>query len=396
MIEFNVPAASGRELEYLSCTVHTGKLGGDGLFTGRCEAWLAERLRVAGGLLVHSCTAALEIAALLCDLRPGDEVLMPSYTFVSTASAVVLRGAAPVFIDIREDTLNLDERLLEGAITNRTRAIFPVHYAGVCAEMDEIAAIAARRGLMVVEDAAQALGSTYRGRPAGTLGDFGCFSFHETKNLTAGEGGALVARDARHFARARILRDKGTNRRQFLEGQVDKYTWVDVGSSYAPSEIGAAFLWGQLENIETINHQRIAIWESYHAGFEELEARGRIRRPIAPDHCRHNGHLYYLLLEDRRDRDGFIEHMRRRGVQTPFHYVPLHASPAGRRFGRAHGPLTRTVDLSDRLVRLPLHLRLGADQAQVIAVACEYLHEARKGRSCAAAPAVEPVAAAHP
>ena len=381
MIDFNVPAVIGPELTYLWEAVTSGQLCSDGAFSRRCNEWITEHLDVPGALLVHSCTAALEMAALLCDLQPGDEVLMPSFTFPSTATAVALRGAVPVFVDIRSDTLNVDETLLESAITERSRAIFPVHYAGVCAEMDEIMRIAAKHRLLVVEDAAQALGSSYRGRPAGALGDLGCFSFHETKNVIAGEGGALVTANPRLFARAEIIRDKGTNRQRFLDGEVDKYIWVDLGSSYAPGELVAAFLLGQLENIGTITQRRLQMWNRYHAAFEQVEETGQIRRPVVPEQCKHNGHLYYLLLEDAESRDTFIRQMRSHGMETPFHYVPLHGSPAGKRFGRSHGSLSRTEDLSARLVRLPLHLSLGEDQERVIETALACLESSRRTSS---------------
>jgi dTDP-4-amino-4,6-dideoxygalactose transaminase len=308
------------------------------------------------------------MAAILADLAPGDEVIMPSFTFVSTANAVVLRGAVPVFLDIRPDTLNLDEGLVEAAITPRTKAIFVVHYAGVCAEMDAFREIAAAHGLLLVEDAAQALLSTYRGRPAGTLGDVACFSFHASKNVVSGEGGALVTGRADLAERAEIIREKGTNRAHFLLGLVDKYTWVDVGSSYLPSELVAAFLFGQVQDAAAITTERRATWELYQAAFADLEARDiGVRRPIVPRHCEHNGHLYYLLLPNRRERDTLIEALRRRGIEAPFHYVPLHSSDAGRRFGRAVGSLALTDDLSGRLIRLPLWSDMQRECERVVA-----------------------------
>lgn len=356
MIPFNKPYMTGRELEYISQAHAAGHLSGDGPFTRRCHAWLEQRTRARRALLTHSCTAALEMAALLLDLEPGDEVIMPSFTFVSTANAFVLRGAVPVFVDIRPDTLNLDENLVEAAITPRTRAICVVHYAGVGCEMDAIMAIAARHGLAVVEDAAQGILSTYKERPLGSIGHLATLSFHETKNVISGEGGALLVNDARYVVRAEVIREKGTNRSQFFRGQVDKYTWVDIGSSYLPSEILAAFLAAQLEQADTITERRLAIWNAYHAAFADLEAAGRVRRPVIPAHCTHNAHMYYLLLPDLPARTAFIEHLKQAGVGAVFHYIPLHSSPAGRKFGRAATAMSVTDDTSDRLVRLPLWL----------------------------------------
>jgi dTDP-4-amino-4,6-dideoxygalactose transaminase len=364
-IPFNKPYMTGRELDFIAEAHANGHLSGDGPFTRRCHAWLERTTGARKALLTHSCTAALEMAALLLDLEPGDEVVMPSFTFVSTANAFVLRGAVPVFVDIREDTLNLDERLIEAAITPRTRAICVVHYAGVACEMDEINAIAAKHGLAVIEDAAQGILSTYRDRPLGTLGALGALSFHETKNVIAGEGGALLVSDPRFAERAEIIREKGTNRSQFFRGQVDKYTWVDVGSSYLPSEILAAFLAAQIEEAETITERRLAIWQRYHEAFADLEAAGRLRRPIVPEHCRHNAHMYYLLLRDLDERTRFIRALKEADIHPVFHYVPLHSAPAGLRFGRAVGDLPVTTHASDRLVRLPLWLP-DMDQPRVI------------------------------
>jgi dTDP-4-amino-4,6-dideoxygalactose transaminase len=364
-IPFNKPYMTGRELDFIAEAHANGHLSGDGPFTRRCHAWLERTTGARKALLTHSCTAALEMAALLLDLEPGDEVVMPSFTFVSTANAFVLRGAVPVFVDIREDTLNLDERLIEAAITPRTRAICVVHYAGVACEMDEINAIAAKHGLAVIEDAAQGILSTYRDRPLGTLGALGALSFHETKNVIAGEGGALLVSDPRFAERAEIIREKGTNRSQFFRGQVDKYTWVDVGSSYLPSEILAAFLAAQIEEAETITERRLAIWQRYHEAFADLEAAGRLRRPIVPEHCRHNAHMYYLLLRDLDERTRFIRALKEADIHPVFHYVPLHSAPAGIRFGRAVGGLPVTTHTSDRLVRLPLWLP-DMDQPRVI------------------------------
>jgi dTDP-4-amino-4,6-dideoxygalactose transaminase len=351
---FNRPAVTGRELSYVAEAIAAGHLSGDGAFTRRCHAWLQERTGAAKALLTHSCTGALEMAAILAGVGPGDEVIMPSYTFVSTANAFVLRGATPVFVDVRPDTLNLDERLVAEAVTGRTRAIVPVHYAGVACEMDPIVALAAERGLLVVEDAAQGVGSTYRGRPLGAIGDLGALSFHETKNVISGEGGALLARDERFAARAEVIREKGTNRSAFFRGAVDKYTWVDIGSSYLPSEIIAAFLWAQFEAADDLTGRRMAVWERYHAAFADLEAAGAARRPVVPAHCTHNAHMYYLLLPDLETRQRLIAELKAAGIGAVFHYVPLHSAPAGERFGRTHGDLPNTQRASDCLVRLPL------------------------------------------
>ncbi|WP_246048676.1 dTDP-4-amino-4,6-dideoxygalactose transaminase [Arenimonas terrae] len=370
MIPFNKPHMTGRELWYIAQAHANGHLSGDGAFTKRCSTWLEQRTGAARALLTHSCTAALEMAALLLDLQPGDEVIMPSFTFVSTANAFVLRGAVPVFVDIRADTLNLDENLVEAAITPRTRAICVVHYAGVACEMDAIMAIAGRHGLQVVEDAAQAIMSSYRGRPLGTIGQYGALSFHETKNIVCGEGGALLCRDAESADRAEIIREKGTNRSRFFRGQVDKYTWVDVGSSFLPGEISAAFLCAQMEAAEEITAGRLALWDRYHAWAAPHEAAGRVRRPIVPAHCVHNAHMYYLLMPDLAARQRFIATLREHGVGAVFHYVPLHSSPAGQRFGRSHGALDVTDATGDRLVRLPLWLGL-EPQLDAVLAACD-------------------------
>lgn len=354
MIPFNKPYMTGRELWYIAQAHANGHLSGDGQFTRQCHAWLRTNTGAASALLTHSCTAALEMAALLLGLEPGDEVILPSYTFVSTANAFALRGAVPVFVDVRSDTLNLDEGLIEAAVTPRTRAICVVHYAGVSCEMDAILAIAARHGLAVVEDAAQGIMSSYKGRPLGTIGDFGTLSFHETKNIISGEGGALLCRDAQFAERAEIIREKGTNRSRFFRGQVDKYTWVDIGSSYLPGEITAAFLAAQMEAAGEITARRLAIWQRYHDWAAAHEAAGRLRRPVIPADCTHNAHMYYLLLPDPEARTRFIAGMREAGVQTVFHYVPLHSAPEGRRIGRAAGTLEVTDSHSERLVRMPL------------------------------------------
>lgn len=365
-IPFNKPHMTGKELWYIAQAHANGHLAGDGEFTKKCNAWLETRTGARKALLTHSCTAALEMAAILCDIQPGDEVIMPSYTFVSTANAFVLRGAVPVFVDIRADTLNLDENKIEGAITKRTKAIVPVHYAGVACKMDAIMEIARRHNLLVVEDAAQGVTACYKERPLGSIGNLGTLSFHETKNVISGEGGALLVNDPRLAERAEIIREKGTNRSQFFRGQVDKYTWVDVGSSYLPSEIIAAFLWAQLEQAETITAQRIALWEIYHRAFGEAEAKGLLRRPVIPAQCAHNAHMYYLLLRDLAHRSAFITRLREHNILSVFHYVPLHSSPAGKRFGRSHGDMAVTDDIADRLVRLPLWLSMEGPQPEII------------------------------
>lgn len=365
-IPFNKPYMAGRELWYVAQAHANGQLSGDGPFTKRCNAWLERQTSAHKSLLTHSCTAALEMAALLLNLEPGDEVIMPSYTFVSTANAFVLRGAVPVFVDIRPDTQNLDESLIEAAITPRTKAICVVHYAGVACEMDAIMAIAKRHGLRIVEDAAQAIHSTYKGIPLGAIGDLGCLSFHETKNIISGEGGALLMRDEQYAERSEIIREKGTNRTKFFRGQVDKYTWVEVGSSYLPSELIAAFLMAQLEDGNAITERRLAIWERYHTSMERHEMAGRIRRPIIPEHCSHNGHMYYLLMPDLETRQRFISRLKDEGIHSVFHYIPLHSAPAGRRYGRAAMPLAVTDSTSERLVRLPLWLGLEPELDHVI------------------------------
>ena len=373
-IPFNKPYLTGKELDYISEAMRTGKLAGDGPFTKRCHSWLETRTGAAKAFLTHSCTGALEMAAILLDIKPGDEVIMPSYTFVSTANAFVLRGGVPVFVDIRPDTLNIDETLIEGAITSKTKAIAVVHYAGVACEMDTIMSIAKQHGLFVVEDAAQAMMSSYKGRSLGAIGHMGCLSFHETKNIISGEGGALLINDASLAERAEIIREKGTNRSRFFRGQVDKYTWCDMGSSYLPSELIAAFLMAQMEEADDITNRRMALWNTYHQTFEPLEGKGQVRRPVVSDGCEHNAHLYYLLLPNLTDRIAFIDRMRQKGISTVFHYVPLHCSPAGEKFGRSHGDLPVTVDLAERLVRLPLWVGLEEQIDRVIAEAFSALN----------------------
>lgn len=354
-VPFNVPPLAGRELDYIADVMRRREFSGNGAFTARCHEWLKSRLGVAEALLTQSCTAALEMAAILAGIGPGDEVVMPSFTFVSTANAVVLRGGIPVFVDIRPDTLNIDEKLIEAAITPRTKAICAVHYAGICAEMDPICDLARRHRLVVIEDAAQALLSTYRGRPAGALGDLGCFSFHETKNVISGEGGALTVHDGAVAERAFVIWEKGTNRRAFKLGQVDKYTWIDCGSSFLPSELTAAVLYAQLEEAERFNAERLGIWSRYQAAFEDAERAGLVRRPVVPSHCAHNGHLYYLLIHDGATRDDLIRRLQADDIWAPFHYIPLHSAPAGRRYARTAGSLDITDRTSERLLRLPLH-----------------------------------------
>jgi dTDP-4-amino-4,6-dideoxygalactose transaminase len=366
-IPFNKPYMTGKELSNIAQAHASGHLAGDGAFTKKCSAWLEQRIGSRKALLTHSCTAALEMAAILADIQPGDEVIMPSYTFVSTSNAFALRGAIPVFVDIRADTLNIDETKIEAAITPRTRAIVPVHYAGVSCEMDTIMAIAERHGLLVIEDAAQGIMSTYKGRPLGSIGHMGALSFHETKNIISGEGGALLINDERFVARAEIIREKGTNRSQFFRGQVDKYTWVDIGSSFLPGEIVAAFLWAQLEEATQINQRRLDIWDTYDASFAALEAAGKIRRPTVPDNCVHNAHMYYLIFPDLQARTAVIDRLKANGVQTVFHYIPLHSSPHGKELGRAVGDMSNTDHTGACLLRLPMWLGLEERLPAVIA-----------------------------
>ncbi len=371
-VPFNRATLLGREIDNIRDAIASGQVSGDGRFTRLCNTWLEERLGAAKALLTHSCTAALEMAAILCDLTVGDEVIMPSFTFVSTANAVVLRGAVPVFVDIDPLTLNIDPAAIAAAITSRTKAIFVVHYAGVPCDMDAINAVARANGLTVVEDAAQALGSTYKGRPAGVLADMAAFSFHQTKNLNSGEGGALILADPRFSERAEIIREKGTNRSRFFRGQTDKYTWVDVGSSYLPSDILAAYLITQLQAIDQLNDDRLATWNLYHEAFAGLEAAGHAVRPAIPSYATHNGHIYYLLLDDRVNRDDFLLSLRRSDVSATFHYVPLHSSPAGLRYGRCAAALPVTESIAERLVRLPLYYEMGAARNRVIGTTLRY------------------------
>ena len=369
-IPFNKPFTIGAELENIAAAVGDGHLAGDGRFTRQCHQWLEQNLGAKRALLTHSCTAALEMAAILCDLKPGDEVIMPSFTFVSTANAFVLRGAVPVFVDIRRDTINLDERLIDAAITPRTKAIVPVHYAGVSCEMDAIMNLARERSLLVVEDAAQGILAEYRGRKLGAIGHLGCLSFHETKNVISGEGGALLVNDERFVARAEVIREKGTNRAQFFRGEVDKYSWVDIGSSYLPSELVGAFLWAQLEQARAINARRMDLCTAYRKGLEPLARSGALALPQSePAGVTGNGHMFYVLLQDLAARTQLIAHLKARGIHSVFHYVPLHSSPAGRKFGRAAGPMTVTDDVSSRLLRLPLYFELDEGDVRHIAAA---------------------------
>ena len=372
-IPFNKPFVAGKELYYIAQAVTFGNLGGDGHFTQRCSELLEDRFAITKALLTPSCTAALEMAAILSDLQAGDEVIMPSYTFVSTASSVARMGAKPVFVDIRPDTLNIDEAKIEAAISERTKAIFVVHYAGVACEMDAIMDIARRHHLVVVEDAAQGVNSYYKGRALGSIGHLGCFSFHETKNYICGEGGALCINDDRFLERAEVIRDKGTNRRQFLRGEADKYTWVDIGSSYVPSEICSAFLYGQLEMLDEIADRRRSIAETYAQQIEAAEATSHLTRPYLPEHCQSNHHMYYVLLPTASQRTELLEHLRDKGIHAVFHYVPLHSSPMGQSFGYRHGDLPLTEDLASRLVRLPFYYDiLPQEQHEVVSAVAEW------------------------
>ena len=374
MINFNEPPYLGTELGFVREAVEGNrKICGDGPFTARCSEWLRDRFGGQAALLATSGSTALDMAALLCDLQPGDEVILPSYTFTTTATAFVAQGARLVFVDIRPDTMNIDEAKIEAAITDRTRVVVPVHYAGVSCEMDAICAIADRHNLLVVEDAAQGVMSSYHGRALGTIGRFGCYSFHETKNYSMGEGGALLVNRSEDVERAEVVRETGTDRSRFFRGQVDKYTWVDKGSSYLPSELNAAYLWGQLQEADRINDDRLATWAAYHEAFAPLSRAGRVELPFVPDGCVHNAHMFYLKCRDLDDRSAFIAHMKERGISCVFHYVPLHSSPAGRRFGRFAGSDVYTTAESERLVRLPLYYGLSAaDREAVVEAAFDY------------------------
>ncbi|MCR5421184.1 MAG: dTDP-4-amino-4,6-dideoxygalactose transaminase [Lachnospiraceae bacterium] len=377
MINFNVPPYIGTEDEYVIRAIHSHKICGDGEFTHKCSEWLETKMKVSKALLTTSCTHATEMAAMLADVKPADEVIMPSYTFVSTADAFVLRGAVPVFIDIRPDTMNMDENLIEAAITKKTKAIVPVHYAGVCCEMDVISDIAKKHGLMVIEDAAQAIQSYYKGKAAGTFGEFGCFSFHETKNLSMGEGGALLIRDEEYIEKAEIIREKGTDRSKFHRGQVDKYTWVDYGSSYLPSEMNAAYLYAQLEQADVIYRSRMASWEHYNDRLKKIAQDGRIEVPFIPSDCIHNAHMYYIKLKDIEERTAYINYLKDKGIMAVFHYIPLHSAPAGIRYARFNGKDIYTTKESERLVRLPLYYGLSSDEIDYI---CDMTEEFLRNR----------------
>ena len=358
MINFNVPPCTGKELDYIAQAVASHKICGDGEFTKKCNAWMEQRFHAHKVMLTTSGSTALDMASLLCDLRPGDEVILPSFTFSSTANAFAIYGAKLVFVDIRPDTMNIDETKIEAAITDKTRVILAMHYAGVACEMDAIMDIARRHKLLVVEDAAQAVMSTYKGKALGTIGDLGCYSFHETKNYSMGEGGAVLVNNPAYVERAEILREKGTNRSKFYRGQVDKYTWVDIGDSFLPSELNAAYLWAQLEMADEINNDRLASWHRYWDAFQDLAAAGRVTLPTIPADCVHNAHMFYIKCKDLAERTALISFLKERDILAVFHYVPLHSAPAGQRFGRFHGEDKYTTAESDRLVRLPLYYKL--------------------------------------
>ncbi len=366
MINFNVPPYTGKEMEYIKECVENQKICGDGGFTKKCNEWLEKRTGTAKCLLTTSCTHATEMAALLAGIKEGDEVIMPSYTFVSTANAFVLRGAVPVFVDIRPDTMNIDENLIEAAITDKTRAIAPVHYAGVSCEMDKIMELAEKYHLKVIEDAAQGVMSSYKGKALGTFGEYGCFSFHETKNYSMGEGGALLIRNPADVEEAEIIREKGTNRSKYYRGQIDKYTWVDQGSSYLPSDMNAAYLYAQLEMADEINNHRLECWNRYYENLKPLADAGKLELPHVPEGCVHNAHMFYIKLKDIAQRTAFIDEMKQKGVYCVFHYIPLHTAPAGLKFGRFHGEDRYTTKESERLVRLPMFYLLTLDQVDYI------------------------------
>jgi len=366
MIGFNIPPFAGNELEYIRQSIDAHKICGDGQFTKKCNAWFESRFAAQKVLLTTSGTTALDMAALLCELKPGDEVILPSFTFSSTATAFVLAGATLVFVDIRSDTMNIDETKIEAAITEKTKVIVPMHYAGVACEMDTIMAIAQKYNLLVVEDAAQGVMSTYKGRALGTIGDFGCYSFHETKNYSMGEGGALVINNSKYNERAEILREKGTDRSKLLRGQVDKYTWIDFGDSYLPSDMNAAYLWAQLEKADEINDDRLTTWNAYYEAFKPLADQGLIEIPTVPAECVHNAHMFYLKCKDIEERTRMINHLKENGVQAVFHYIPLHSAPAGLKFGRFHGTDEYTTRESERLLRLPMYYGLTVDDRNAV------------------------------
>ena len=376
MIRFNVPPYVGKETEYMKAAIDSHKICGDGEFTKRCNAWIEEHTGTAKALLTTSGTQALEMAALLSDIQPGDEVILPSYTFVSTANAFVLRGAKLVFVDIRPDTMNIDEKLIEDAITDKTRAIVPVHYAGVGCEMDTIMDIAKRHNLVVVEDAAQGVNAFYKGRALGSIGDYGCFSFHETKNYSMGEGGAILINRPEQIEDAEIIREKGTDRSRFFRGQVDKYTWVNIGSSFLPSDINAAYLMAQLEMADEINENRLQSWARYNEGLQDLAKEGVIELPYIPEECAHNAHMFYIKTKDMEERKALISYLKERDIAAVFHYVPLHSAPAGLRFGRFHGEDRYTTKESERLLRLPMYYNLSeSDQQKVIDAVYGFYHK---------------------
>ena len=375
MINFNIPPYIGKEIEYIQEAIKNHKICGDGIFTKKCNEWFEKKMDVEKVLLTTSCTHALEMAAILTDIQPGDEVIMPSFTFVSTADAFVMRGAKIVFVDVREDTMNINEKLIEAAITEKTKAIVPVHYAGVACEMDTIMEIAKKYGLYVIEDAAQGVMSTYKGKALGTIGDFGCYSFHETKNYSMGEGGALLIKNKEFVERAEIIREKGTNRSRFFRGQVDKYTWVDLGSSYLPSDMNAAYLYAQLEEAEFINENRLKTWCYYNDELEELEIRGKIERPTIPKECIHNAHMYYIKVKNIEERAALIQYLKERDILSVFHYIPLHSSPAGKQFGRFEGEDKFTTKESERLLRLPMYFDLKIEDLENIIKAIKEFYE---------------------
>lgn len=375
MIGFNAAPFTGKEFDYIRQAIEAEHICGDGMFTKKCNGWIEERTGTAKALLTTSCTHATEMAALLLNIQPGDEVIMPSYTFVSTANAFVLRGAVPVFVDIRPDTMNLDENLIEEAITEKTRAIVPVHYAGVACEMDKIMELAGKYRLAVVEDAAQGVCSFYKGKALGTMGDYGCFSFHETKNFSMGEGGALLIRDSEHVEDAEILREKGTNRSKFFRGQVDKYTWVNQGSSYLPSDMNAAYLWAQLELADQITADRMKSWNAYNEQLKPLKDQGRIELPSVPEDCVHNAHMFYLKAKDLEERTKLIAYLKEAEIQTVFHYVPLHTGEAGQKLGRFSGVDRYTTKESERILRLPMYYGLRDEQVSYIAERIKEFYE---------------------
>ena len=377
MINFNVPPFTGKEMEYMRECVENQKICGDGGYTRKCNEWFEEKTGTEKCLLTTSCTHALELAALLADIKPGDEVILPSFTFVSTADAFVLRGAVPVFVDIRPDTMNIDENLIEAAITEKTRAIAPVHYAGVSCEMDKIMELAEKYNLVVIEDAAQGVMSTYKGKPLGTIGDYGCYSFHETKNYSMGEGGALLIQDPDKIEDAEIIREKGTNRSKFYRGQIDKYTWVNYGSSYLPSDMNAAYLYAQLELAEEINNKRLACWDRYYENLKPLAEESRIELPVIPEGCVHNAHMFYIKSADLEERTALIDYLKERQVHSVFHYIPLHSAPAGLKFGRFHGEDKYTTKESERLLRLPMYYELTLEQVDYI---CEQVKSFYQGK----------------